>query len=225
VASGLSRPAPLHLALGPLAAELGDVRAALASAGTDPHRRDQFGRSPAVQRLLERLQAPDLVARRPEAAEAYLALLYAAYRFWDSGARIVAPPRATVEPALSAAPPRQPPAIPGGACYLRLPVHWFWARVGDQAPHEPLDGCFLAAGSGAEEITVVAVLGLRPDRMGFTQIALHVPPGDFLAAATDRRDPPFAPLMDGGEAAGFRSVATAGELLALVSLALAVAGR
>jgi hypothetical protein len=31
--------------------------------------------------------------------------------------------------------------------------------------------------------------------------------------------------MDGGAAAGFRSVATAAELLALVSLALAVSGQ
>jgi hypothetical protein len=55
-------------------------------------------------------------------------------------------------------------------------------------------------------------------------VALQVPPADFLAARLEPR-PPFAPLMEGGAAAGFRSVVTVGELLILVSLALAVAGR
>jgi hypothetical protein len=76
-----------------------------------------------------------------------------------------------------------------------------------------------------DEITVVAILGLRPGRDGFTQIALHLPPGDFVAAGSARREPPFGPLMEGGDVAGFRSVATPGELLQLVSLALAASAR
>jgi hypothetical protein len=118
-----------------------------------------------------------------------------------------------------------PPAIPGGACYLQLPHHWIWARASDTGPHEPLDGIFLAMDDRGQEITIVAVLGLHAGRAGFTQIALHVPPADFLAASSGARRPPFAPLMEGGAVRGFRSVATAGELLLLVSLALALPGR
>jgi hypothetical protein len=184
-----------------------------------------FAATPEVQRLLERVQSPDLVAQRPDAAAAYLALLYAGYRHWEAGARVAAPARASLEAALQSPAPARPPEIPGGACYLALPTPWCWARAGDSGPYEPLDGCFLAADARGAEITVVAILGLRAERGGFTQIALHVPPGDFVAAAGVRRDPPFAPLMEGGAAAGFRSVATAGELLDLVSLALAASGQ
>jgi hypothetical protein len=221
----VTRPSPFDLSLGPLADEFAAVREAGAREGRDLHHRQDFAASPEVQRLLARLQAPDLVARRPEAAEAYLALLYAAYRFWDGGACVLAPPRARLEEALAAPPDSRIPDIPGGACYLQLPTPWFWARAGDEGPHEPLDGCFLAADPRGDEVTVVAVLGLRAERGGFTQVALHVAPADFLTARGVRRDPPFAPLMDGGGAAGFRSVATAGELLQLVSLALTASGQ
>ena len=216
----MTRPSPFDLSLGPLADEFAAVREAGTREGRDLHHCQDFAASPDVQRLLERLQAPDLVAQRAEAAEAYLALLYAAYRYWDAGARVVTPARARLEPALAAPPESRLPDIPGGACYLQLPAPWIWARAGDEGPHEPLDGCFLAADPRGDEITIVAVLGLRVERGGFTQVALHVAPADFLTARGVRRNPPFAPLMEGGAAAGFRSVATAGELLQLVSLAL-----
>lgn len=221
----MTRPTPFDLALGSLTAELDGLREAAARTGRDLHYREEFERSPEVQRLLARFQAPDLVAAHPEAAASYLALLYAAYRFREAGARLLAPSRARLEPALEGPPPRNPPSIPGGACYLQLPASWVWARSGDGGPHEPLDGCFLAADARGDEIVVIAVLGLRAERGGFTQVTLHASPADFVAAAEERRDPPFGPLMDGGGAAGVRSVATAGELLLLMSLALAVSGQ
>jgi hypothetical protein len=220
----VSRPSPFDLALGPLVGELNALRDAAARAGRDLRRRDEFGRLPEAQRLVERMRAP-ADPGQPDVAGGYLALLYAGYRFWDAGSRVIAPERAALERGLTAPVPPGPPVVPGNACYLQLPSSWFWARAADPGPHEPLDGCFLAADPRGDEITIVAALGLRVERSGFTQVALQVAPGDFEIAAGERRDPPFAPLMDGGAAAGFRSVATAAELLALVSLALAVSGQ
>jgi hypothetical protein len=220
----VSRPTPFDVALHPLVEELNGLREAAARAGRDPRRRDEFARLPEAQRLLERMGAPDDPARADLTA-GYLALLYAGYRFWDAGSRVIAPPRETLEPSLAEPPPAVAPEIPGGACYLQLPSSWFWARAADRGPHEPLDGCFLAADPRGDEITVVAALGLRAGRAGFTQVALQVATDDFAIAAGERRAPPFAPLMDGGAAAGFRSVATAAELLTLASLALRVSGR
>lgn len=221
----MSRPSPFAVALGPLADRLPGLRDAAARTGHDLRHRRDFAASPDVQRLLEGLQAPDLVARNPEAAEAYLAFLYVAYRFWDAGAAVVSPARARLETAFEAPASSGLPDIPGGACYVQLPASWFWARPGEEGPFEPLDGFFLAADSRGAEITIVAILGLRAERGGFTQITLHVPRRDFAAAAGARREPPFAPLMEGGAAAGFRSVATAGELLDLASLALAASAQ
>jgi hypothetical protein len=220
----VSRATPFDLALAPLAGELTGLRDAAARAGLDPRRRDQFARLAEAQRLAARMGGPD-DAERPEVAAAHMALLFAGFRFWDAGARVVAPSREALARVLDAPAAPAPPTVPGGACYVQLPASWFWARAAGQGPHEPLDGCFLAADPRGDEITIVAALGLRVERGGFTQVALHVPPDDFAAAARERRDPPFGPLMDGGAAAGVRSVATAGELLALVSLALGVSGQ
>ncbi len=70
------------------------------------------------------------------------------------------------------------------------------------------------------QLTVVAVLGLRPDRDGFSQITVSATVADMLAAAATRREPPFGPVMDGGREAGFLSVTSEGELLHLAHLAL-----
>jgi hypothetical protein len=220
----VSRPTPFDLALRPLVEELNGLREAAARAGRDLRRRDEFLRWPEAQRLVERMRGPG-DAERADLTGGYLALLYAGYRFWDAGSRVLAPPRESLERALAAPAPSAPPAIPGGACYLQLPANWFWARAAEQGPHEPLDGCFVAADPRGDELTILAALGLRVERAGFTQVTLQVSPDDFALAAGERRSPPFAPLMDGGAAAGFRSVATAAELLVLVSLALPVSGR
>lgn len=179
-----------------------------------------FARAPAVQRLLQRLEAPDLLEREPAAAAEYLTLLYAAFRFWDAGERVVAVDRAALEPALAADPGAHSPVVPAGACYLQLPHQWFWGQVAPEQPHEPLDGAFVAAGSRGDALTVVAVLGLRPERQGFSQVSLTAHPDDLRAAAVLARPERFAPAVEGGDRAGFRSVTSAAELLLLVQLAL-----
>ncbi|MDH4349992.1 MAG: hypothetical protein OEW56_02450, partial [Gemmatimonadota bacterium] len=152
--------------------------------------------------------------------EEYLELLHAAYGFNAAGRRVVVTTRAQLEPWLLRLPPTTPPRIPGDACYVQLPTPWIWAQGGPGEPHEPLDGMFAVAGPHGDEITVLGVLGLRAERGGFTQVTVRARAADFAEAGTVRRDPPFAPLMEGGKAASFRSVASAGELLTVLQFAL-----
>jgi hypothetical protein len=216
----VSRPTPFDLVFAPVAERLAGLTAAAAAVGRDPRDRQEFALIPDVQRLLADLEAPDVVRRQPEAAEEYLALLHAAYRFDTAGRPVVTTTRAQLEPWLARLAPAEPPRVPGTACYLRLPARWLWGRPDLTRPHEPLDGMFAVTAPGGDEITVLAVLGLRPERDGFTQVTVRARPADFAAARAVRREPPFAPLMDGGGAAGFRSVASGGELLTLLHLAL-----
>jgi len=216
----VSRLTPFELVFAPIADRLSGLGAAAAAAGQDPHDPRAFAQVPEVQRLLQELEPPDLVARHPEAAEEYLALLHAAFRFDAAGRPIVTTTRAQLQPWLSRLAPAEPPRIPGGACYVQLPVQWIWARRDAAEPHEPLDGMFAVTSPRGDEITILAVLGLRAERAGFSQVVVRARPADFAEARAVQRDPPFGPLMEGGSAAGFRSVASAGELVTLLHLAL-----
>jgi hypothetical protein len=172
----------------------------------------------SVQGLLQDFGTPDLVAAAPQAAAEYLSLLFVGYRYWDSGKHSFQIDRDVLETTL-AAPPTGAPQVPHGACYVEMPERWFWGQIDEGTPHEPIEGLFIAATHA--EFTVVAVLGLRAERDGFSQITVTASGSDVMAAGSDARQPPFAPTMDGGETAGFKSVATQGELLHLSYLALA----
>jgi hypothetical protein len=214
---------PFDLVFRDLVSDLGALQVAARGAGRELGDRTAFARAPEVRGLLARLAPPADGPDAPGSREEYLTLLYAAYRFWEAGERVLVVPRSRLEAAITSPPPPGVPAIPGGACYLQLPPSWWWAKVTEDAAHEPLDGCFAVGGTRGDEITVVAVLGLRRERAGFTQVALTVSPADFADAAALRRDPPFAPLIEGGTSAGLHSLATPAELLTLVHLALAAA--
>lgn len=216
----MTRPTPFDLVFAPVAERLDALTAAARAAGCDPWDRTAFARIPDVQRLIGELEVPALLARHPEAAEEYLVLTHAAYCFHVAGRRVVVTTRSQLEPWLDRRPPASAPAIPGNACYVQLPSPWIWAQVGEDVPHEPLDGIFAVATPAGAEITLVAVLGLRAERGGFTQVTLRARPADFTEARALRREPPFAPLMEGGPTAGFRSIASGAELLTLFHLAL-----
>jgi hypothetical protein len=115
--------------------------------------------------------------------------------------------------------------VPHGACYLQLPERLFWARIAQDATAEPVDGLFLASGAEGGEVTVLAVLGFRPERGGFSQVTVTAPPEDFARAGSFVRRPLFAPALEGGERAGVRSLLSEAELLYLASLALTEARR
>jgi hypothetical protein len=179
-----------------------------------------FGKLPAVRSLLEAVSPPDADGDADALAE-YLASLFVAFRYWEAGRHTYRIGRDDLERRWSTPTATLPP-VPEGACYVEFPERWFWAQIDQGAPHEPLDGLFVAA-SGAPQsaVTVVAVLGLRPERGGFSQITVTGDGSNLRHAVASRREPPFAAAMEGGAATGFRSITSEGELLHLASLALA----
>ena len=199
-----------------------------------PTDRLPFQQLEPVQRILGQL-APAQAAVGA-AAEEYGTLLYVVHRFWHAGRHTLPLDRSAVDRMLAAdgggaaggeGGPGGPHGltVPHGACYLQLPERLFWARIAPDATAEPLDGLFLAAGADGREVTVLAVLGFRPERGGFSQVTVTAPPEDFSRAAALARRPLFAPALEGGERAGVRSLLSEAELLHLVRLALTQARR
>jgi hypothetical protein len=173
---------------------------------------------PSVHDLVRDV-SKDLAVPNPRAADEYLAILFAAYRFWRAGEHTFSVARKVLANAI-ADPPATAPNVPHDACYLQLPERWFWGTIGEDQPHEPLDGMFVVGATTQPQFTVVAVLGLRPGRDGFSQVMVSSSLADVLAAGSTMRAPPFAAVMDGGIEAGFQSVTSEGELLHLAHLAL-----
>jgi len=207
------------------------VRAAEAQ-GLDPTDRLHFHDLAPVRLAIGGLCPPEAAPAGTTIAE-YETLLYAVYRYWSAGRHTLTLSRESLERALAADQPeragggsgRHPPTVPHGACYLQLPERLFWARISDTTAPEPLDGMFLATGAGGREISVLAALGLRPERSGFSQIAMTVPPEDLVRAGGFVRRPLFAPVLEGGERAGVKSLVCEAELLHLAHLALAEVTR
>jgi hypothetical protein len=217
----MTRLHPFDHVFAPLAASFAEVRAEADAARCDTADRTQFASLQTVRQLVARLEDPDTVEGDPEAADQYLTALWAGYRFRDAGEPTLNTAKETLARRLDQP---GPPAVgdPLGVAYARLPERWVWAQVAPEAPHEPIDGLFVVPGAGGRDLTVVAVLGLRAERPGFGQITVHATPDEAVAAFSAMRTPPFAPVVDGGDAAGIRSVVTRGELLVLAMLAAAV---
>ena len=205
-----------------LVAALGDdrfeeIRAALGSRNVDPHSRDAFVLEAAVGRVLRDLVPADAPA---EALDSYAGLLHLLYLHWAAGRAVLIADRDRLRERLTDV-PRQLPAPPVGASYLQLPERLVWAAPAPGAAHEPLDGIFLDA--SGERLRVMAVLGFRAGRAGFTTIeadaALPLPPPGPRPGGTA----PFATVLPAGERMGFFSVTSEGELAALALLARAEA--
>ncbi len=222
----MSRSTPFDLTFAELAtARFPVIRDEAATSQADLSDRARFARLPSVQRILADLADPGTVDERPDAADEYLTSLFVAYRFWEAGQHVIAVERRDLEPPLD--PTRVPalPRIPRGACYLQLPEHWIWAQIDPAAPHEPVDGVFVTRSEAPGEVTVLAVLGLRPERGGYSQLAVRVTPAQFEVVPREVRSPPFEPVVAGGREAGLKSLVSVAELLLLVQLALARAGE
>jgi hypothetical protein len=103
---------------------------------------------------------------------------------------------------------------------VQLAPRRVWGEPLPGAAPEPLDGWFAVA--RPEGLDVVAVFGMHPGRAGLTAalvrgsrpVGLRRPDGTAL----------FAPRMEGGAAAGLRSLAGAEELLELAHRAHARLG-
>jgi hypothetical protein len=199
-------------------ARFSEIRPALAAAGTDPLDRDAFLLQAAVGRILRDLVPADAPA---EAVTSYGALLHMLYLHWDRGWPVRSLDRATAVSLLAAPPVAAAPETAPGVCYVQLPERLVWAAPAPGAAHEPMDGLFVARGS--TRLSVLAVLGFRPERLGFTTIEAETPvPGP---APRPRRDgsAPFATVLPAGGRMGLFSVVSPEELAALGSLAVATA--
>ncbi len=203
----MTRPHPFDLVFGPVTDEWFPAIASEIGAG-DARDLGRFGKLAAVETIMARMQAEPAA----EQGDEYLRLLYAVYAFWRDGRHDLA-----TTPDESSA--DSDPSITS-AVYCALPHHRYWAQPVPDGPHEPIDGFFVVPGPrDRDEWLVLSVLGLRPDREGFSQVSALVSTADFRAARSSR-EKPFAPAMPGGSAAGFSSVTSVAEMLHLARLAL-----
>jgi hypothetical protein len=199
----MDRASPFELVFGRVADErFPALRDSLE--GAVPTDRDAFIMTREAIQLVRDLRPEDGIG---EAIDQLVALVHHAYLFWAGGRKVV---EASVE--LLDAPDGGTAAAPDGARYARFPERRVWAQVVEGAAHEPLDGCFMHSLPG-DELRVLGVFGLHPDRAGFSVVEVAGPRADGLARPSG--EPLFAPLMDGGSAAGLRSIAGEEELLEL----------
>lgn len=166
-----------------------------------------------------------------EALDQYRALLFQAYHHWSEGRKLYVLDTAAARYLVESAPelPDWSFVAPERSLYLQLPGNLFWSSISPDAPPEPVDGFFITT-SGAEDaqgrefqsVDVLAILGIRRARAGFSVIPVEMETGDGLAApweAPPRSDGDFANLLPGGEIAGLYSVLTIPEVLKLVARA------
>jgi hypothetical protein len=196
------------------------MRAALAAAGTDPFDRDAFVLAPDVGRALRDLVPDEAPA---EAVMSYAALLHVLYLHWDAGRPVRGLDRAATTRLLAppgAPPAASPPTPPPQVGYVQLPERLVWASASPGAAHEPMDGMFVVATE--RWLRVLAVLGFRPERLGFTTITAEAPLPVGARAARPDRSPPFATVLPAGERMGYFSVTSPAELARLALLALSL---
>lgn len=200
----MSRMTPFALVFGELAEErFPALKASLAGAGIDPADRDAFVLDRAVTEFLRDLVPEDAP---PESLHEFIAVLQHSYLFWDGGQKLIVMGTSLPADVSTAAAPQRPSA------YYQLPSHLYWAQLEPDAPHEPLDGIFIHRWNDA--IRALAIFGMHPERPGFSVAEVAgAAPGPLPKRADGSA--PFAPLMDGGAAAGLRSVSGPAELLAL----------
>jgi len=210
----VTRPTPFDSVFGALRDTLVAIRATHGRID-----RPGFMRLPAALALLDTIGTPALLDAHPEAGDEYLTLLYAAFRFCDAGEPLITVARDRLAAAMLGPLPAKGRAVPNGTCYVQLPERWIWAQVAADALHEPMDGYF-AVEEPRGDLLLVAILGFRPERVGLSQVSMEARSDDVAAAAAQIRTDRFAPAMDGGSAAGVRSIVSQAELLVLHQLAL-----
>lgn len=215
---GAERPLPwtaLVQALGEKRFE--EIREALAGAKIDALERDAFLLNGTVGQLLRDLVPEDAPA---ESVNGYGALLHMLYILWERDWPVTRVSAEKLRAALDSPTPLTLHPTPF-LSYIQLPERLVWAEPERGAPHEPVDGFFVVAASTS--VRVLAVLGFRAEREGFTTIegGLELP----APAPGLRPDgtPAFTSLIPGGLRAKLFSVADPHESAALALLALAAA--
>ena len=205
----LMRPTPYALVLESLGPErFPPIQRALASRQLDARDRDSFLMIPEAVGLVREMRPAGGLG---EGMDQLVAFVHHAYLFWDAGEPVLEIDRSLLD-ALLAGTADLSTGQPHSAWYVQLPERRLWARVLEDAAHEPLDG-FFADGAPQGTLRVLGVLGLRPDRDGFSAVEVEGPrPG---ALERDDATPPFSANLPGGAAADLYAIGNAGELLEL----------
>jgi hypothetical protein len=149
-----------------------------------------------------------------DAADDFVAFVYAAWRFWCDGKQVVVLDEATTH-ARCAPGYRESPcpsgSAPGPTRYIQVAPRLVWGRLASDETYEPLDGWF--ATRTGPVLRVVACFGLHAARPGLSVVIAQGP----LPGAVLREDGSalFSPMMPGGDLAGLHAIAAPEELLLL----------
>ena len=185
------------------------IRTALERAGHEPVDRDAFLMVPEVVSLLHDLRPEEGLG---EGMDQLVALVHHAYLLWDAGVLTLPLSAEHLTALLDGSSPASPAVSePPRAYYAQLQDRQVWARVVDDLPAEPMDGCFVHS-TGAE-LRVLGIFGIRPEREGFSAVETAGP----RPRALERPDgsPLFSPVLAGGQSAGLYSIVGGEELLEL----------
>jgi hypothetical protein len=207
----MARPTPFDLVFTQIAdTAFPTIRAALERGGHDAGDRDAFLLVPDVVQLLHDLRPEEGLG---EGMDQLVALVHHAYLLWDAGTLVLSLSGERLAdmlegPSGASADPHEPPK----AYYAQFQhQRQVWAQVIDDGAAEPMDGCFVH--TSGDDLRVLGIFGLRPDRDGFSAVETAGARPDAL----ERPDgtPLFSPVLPGGEAAGLHSLVGAEELLEL----------
>lgn len=200
---------PFTLAFEPFVPERFEaMRADLVAAGVDIFDRDAWVLSRPAVELLHELRPDQPLG---EGVDELVALAHAAFLFWQQGERVAAVGREALDRLVRTGGAAAGAAAGRGAYYVELAARRVWGSPVEGQPAEPLDGWFALADHG--RLDLVAIFGLLPGRPGLT--AVHVAGGPPGALARADGSQPFAPVLEGGTAAGLWSVVGAEEILEL----------
>lgn len=206
------RPTPFDLVFATTAETVFPrIRAALERGGYDPADRDAFLLVPEVVSLLHDLRPEEGLG---EGMDQLVALVHHAFLLWDAGV-LTLPLGAERLTALLDGPAAHSSSPstdePPRAYYAQLQDRQVWARVVDDLPAEPMDGCFVH--SAGSELRVLGIFGMRPEREGFSAVETAGPRPGALERPDGTRL--FSPVLPGGHSAGLFSIVGGEELLEL----------
>jgi hypothetical protein len=190
------------------------IRDEAVGAGIMAARRDRFASLDSVRELLLDL-IPDLA--EPATLDQYLLILNHCFFFWEAGCRHYAFEQSAVRSVINT-PPDLSGWLPRSPCpslYLELPQNLFWAAVVEGEPPEPAEGMFasLRGDPAAEEADILLVLGVRPDRPGFSVAELEA---DLTAARDIGAPDAFASDLPGADLANLYSLQRPAEVVLLL---------